>query len=150
MRYISTWKARAACIVCALSSVAVSVGAQSGSFTNHAGHAVSGVLTSVSNGVAVISGRAYPITAFPEVERARMIGMLGLPQDLPAHLDALRRSLRGRVRRVEALEKAGAKTRSEAEAARTRLSAMWSRALDAEATLSAATRDHWRTRLMSP
>ena len=67
-----------------------------------------------------------------------------------AHLDALRRSLRGRVRRVEALEKAGAKTRSEAEAARTRLLAMWSRALDAEATLSAATRDHWRTRLMSP
>ena len=150
MRYISTRKARAACIVCALSSVAVLGGAQSGSFTNHAGHAVSGVLTSVSNGVAVISGKAYPITAFPEGERARMIGMLGVPQDLPAHLDALRRSLRGRALRAEALEKAGAKTRSEAEAARARLAAMWSRALDADATISSATRDHWRTRLMSP
>ena len=150
MRYTSTRKARAVCIVCALSSLAALFGVQTGSFTNHAGHAVSGALTSVSNGTAVISGRAYPLSAFPDAERARMMELLGAPQELPAHLHALRRSLRDRALRAEALAKTGAKKRADADAARARLAAMWSRALDLDSSLSAATRDHWRTRLMSP
>ena len=150
MRYTSTRKARAVCIVCALSSLSALFGVQTGSFTNHAGHAVSGVLTSVSNGTAVISGRAYPLSAFPDAERARMMELLGAPQELPAHLHALRRSLRDRSLRAEALAKTGAKKRADADAARARLAAMWSRALDLDSSLSAATRDHWRARLMSP
>ena len=150
MRYTSTRKARAVCIVCALSSLSALFGVQTGSFTNHAGHAVSGALTSVSNGTAVISGRAYPLSAFPDAERARMMELLGAPQELPAHLHALRRSLRDRALRTEALAKTGAKKRADADASLARLAAMWSRALDSDSSLSAATRDHWRTRLMSP
>ena len=150
MRYTSIRKARAVCIVCALSSLSALFGVQTGSFTNHAGHAVSGALTSVSNGTAVISGRAYPLSAFPDAERARMMELLGAPQELPAHLHALRRSLRDRALRAEALAKTGAKKRADADAARARLAAMWSRALDSDSSLSAATRDHWRARLMSP
>ena len=48
------------------------------SFTNHAGHVVSGELASISNGVAVISGRAYPLTVFPASEQARMRAILGV------------------------------------------------------------------------
>lgn len=74
MRSIFTRKAKAAFIACAWSSAALAH-----SFTNHAGHVVSGALTSVSNGVAVISGRAYPLTVFPASEQARMRAVLGIP-----------------------------------------------------------------------
>lgn len=74
MRSIFTRKAKAAFIACAWSSAALAH-----SFTNHAGHVVSGALASVSNGVAVISGRAYPLTVFPASEQARMRAVLGIP-----------------------------------------------------------------------
>ncbi len=73
MQSIFTRKAKAAFIACAWSSAALAH-----SFTNHAGHVVSGELASISNGVAVISGRAYPLTVFPASEQARMRAILGV------------------------------------------------------------------------
>ena len=79
-----------------------------------------------------------------------MRALAGAPQELPAPLDALRRSLRGRILRVEALERAGGKAPEDVAAARARIESMWTRALDSDASLSAADRAHWRARLMSP
>lgn len=67
-------KATAVFIACVWSSAALAH-----SFTNHAGLVVSGALTSVSNGVAVVSGKAYPLTVFPASEQARMRSILGVP-----------------------------------------------------------------------
>ena len=145
MRFTSTRKARAACIVCALSSALCGE-----SFTNHAGRAVSGRLTALSNGVAVIAGRTYPLSAFPERERARMRGILAVPEPLPPSLAALRKSLRERALRVAALESAGAKEKTSAAAAREKLQSIWTHALEGDTTISPATREHWRVRLMSP
>ena len=110
MSSISTRKVLQACIVCAWSSIA-----WGDSFTNHAGHAVIGRLTAVSNNVAVIGGRAYPLAIFPNAEQARMRDLLQVPNDLPPALAKRRRALRERYLRNEALLKAGAKTSEAAD-----------------------------------
>lgn len=126
MQYIFTRKALPAFIACVLNSAAAA-----GSFTNHTGRAVSGELTAISNGVAVIGSRGYPLSIFPEAEQVRMRSLLALPPPLPPDLVALRRSLDERFRRNEALLKAGAKTEAQAAAQRAKLEAVWQRALRA-------------------
>ena len=139
MRSISTKKVQAACIVCALSSALLG-----GSFTNHAGHVVSGDLSAISNNVVVISGRKYPFSIFPENERARMRALLAVPEPLPPSLVALRKSLRERVLRINALEAAGAKDKDSAAAARAKLQSIWTRALEGDQALTPATRSRFR------
>ena len=145
MQCISIKKALPACIACVLSSAAAG-----GSFTNHVGHAVSGELTAITNGVAVIGSRNYPLSIFPMSEQARMRELLALPEPLPPSLAALRRSLRERVKRADALLAAGACGEDEAASKRAKVQSIWARALDADATLSPVTRNHWRLRLMDP
>jgi hypothetical protein len=99
-------------------------------FTNHAGRVIAGRLCAISNGVAVIDRRAYPLAIFPEMEIRRMHGLLDVPRPLPPELLARRKSLRDRYLRNEALLKAGAKTPEEAAKHRERLCRAWLRAVD--------------------
>ena len=149
MPSISTRKALQACIVCAWSSLACGAfgeralpGASASAFTNHAGHAVSGRLSALTNGVAVIGGRGYPLSVFPGSEQARMRELLRVPLALPPALESRRRALRERLLRSEALLKAGAKTPETAAAQRERLEVAWRRALEF-AEVDAATRAYW-------
>ena len=139
MQSISTRKALQACIVCVLSSAAVA-----SSFTNHAGHVVSGRLVALTNGVAVIAGRAYPLSAFPVSEQDRMRALLQVPHELPPQLANLRRSIRERCLRSEALLKAGAKSPESAE--RAQHESAWFRALDS-ASMDSASRAYWKAHL---
>jgi len=166
VRYICTRKAFPAFIACVLSSavfgdahtnhagravggkLTASGGVVCESYTNHAGHAVGGKLTAITNRMAVISGRSYPLSAFPEAEQARMRMALSVPLPLPPALEANRRSLRNRLLRSEAMCNAGAKSREEANRRRAEIETAWSGALD-RANLDAATREHWRARLMA-
>ena len=141
MPSISTRKALQACIVCVWSSLA-----SASAFTNHAGHAVSGRLTALTNGVAVIGGRGYPLSIFPDSEQARMRKLLKIPLALPPALEARRRALRERLLRNEALLKAGAKTPAAAAAQRAKIEAAWHRMLEAS-ELDEMTRAYWATRL---
>ena len=143
MPSISTRKALQACIVCVWSSVAAA-----SAFTNHAGHVVSGRLTALTNGVALIGGRSYPLSIFPESEQARMRELLRAPLALPPALESRRLALRERLLRNEALLKAGAKTPDAAAAQRARLEAAWRRSLE-DANLDDATRTYWLSRLSS-
>ena len=137
----STRKALQACIVCVWSSVAAAT-----AFTNPAGHVVSGRLTALTNGVAVIDGRSYPLSVFPEAEQARMRELLQVPLALPPTLQARRLTLRERFLRNEALLKVGAKTPEAAAAQRARLETAWRRALETSG-VDAATRDYWKEHL---
>jgi len=116
-------------------------------FTNHAGHAVIGRLTAVSNSVAVIGGRAYPLSIFPESEQVRMRDLLQVPSDLPPALAKRRRALRERYLRNEALLKAGAKTSEAAARQRADLESAWRHALG-KADIDRATRDYWLSHLL--
>ena len=142
MSSISTRKALQACIVCAWSSIA-----WGDSFTNHAGHAVIGRLTAVSNNMAVIGGRAYPLSIFPDTEQARMRDLLQVPSDLPPALAKRRRALRERYLRNEALLKAGAKTPEAAARQRADLKSAWRHALG-KADIDRATRAYWLSHLI--
>ena len=139
MRSIFTRKALQACIVCALSSAAAA-----SSFTNHAGHVVSGRLVAITNGVAVIGGRAYPLSVFPESERARMRELLLVP---PA-LESRRLAIRERLLRNDALLKAGAKAPAAAAAQRARLESTWRHVLES-AEIDETTRAYWSVHLES-
>lgn len=141
MLSIFTRKALQAFIVCAWSSVAVG-----DAFTNHAGYVVSGSLTALTNGTAVINGRVYPLSIFPNSEQARMRKLLKIPLALPPALEARRRALRERLLRNEALLKAGAKTPAAAAAQRAKIEAAWHRMLEAS-ELDEMTRAYWATRL---
>ena len=141
MSSISTRKALQACIACVWSSVAAA-----SSFTNHAGHVVSGRLTALTNGVAVIGGRSYPLSVFPDVEQARMRELLRVPLALPPALESRRLAFRERLLRNEALLAAGAKTPESAAAQRKRLETAWRRSLE-DSNVDAATRDYWNARL---
>ena len=141
MPSISTRKALQACIVCVWSSVAAA-----SAFTNHAGHVVSGRLTALTNGVAVIGGRSYPLSVFPDVEQARMRELLRVPLALPPALESRRLAFRERLLRNEALLAAGAKTPESAAAQRKRLETAWRRSLE-DSNVDAATRDYWNARL---
>ena len=142
MPSISTRKALQACIVCVWSSVAAA-----SAFTNHAGHVVSGRLTALTNGVALIGGRSYPLSIFPDAEQARMRELLRVPLALPPALESRRLALRERLLRNEALLKAGAKTPDAAAAPRANLEATWRRSLKL-ARIDEATRAYWLVRLM--
>lgn len=166
MRYICTRKAFPAFIACVLSSavfgdahanhagravggkLTASGGVVCESYTNHAGHAVGGKLTAITNRMAVISGRSYPLSAFPEAEQARMRMALSVPLPLPPALEANRRSLRNRLLRSEAMCNAGAKSREEADRRRAEIETAWSAALCKEG-LDAASCEHWKARLMA-
>ena len=141
MPSIFTRKALQACIVCVWSSVAAA-----SAFTNHAGHAVSGRLTALTNGVAVIGGRGYPLSIFPDSEQARMRELLRVPLALPPALESRRLAFRERLLRNEALLAAGAKTPESAAAQRKRLETAWRRSLE-DSNVDAATRDYWNARL---
>ena len=141
MLSISTRKALQAFIVCVWSSVAVG-----DAFTNHAGYVVSGSLTALTNGTAVINGRAYPLSIFPDSEQARMRKLLMIPLALPPALEARRRALRERLLRNEALLKAGAKTPEAAASQRGKLEAAWRRMLES-AEIDEAMRAYWLVRL---
>ena len=107
---------------------------------------MSGRLTALTNGVAVIDGRSYPLSVFPEAEQARMRELLQIPLALPPALEARRLALRERLLRNEALLKAGAKTPEAAAAQRARLETVWRRALETSG-VDAATRDYWKEHL---
>ena len=141
MPSISTRKALQACIVCVWSSVAAA-----SAFTNHAGHVVSGRLTALTNGVALIGGRSYPLSIFPDAEQARMRELLRVPLALPPALESRRLAFRERLLRNEALLAAGAKTPESAAAQRKRLETAWRRSLE-DSNVDAATRDYWNARL---
>ena len=141
MPSISTRKALQACIVCVWSSLACA-----SAFTNHAGHAVSGRLTALTNGVAVIGGRGYPLSIFPDSEQARMRELLRVPLALPPALESRRLALRERLLRNEALLKAGAKTPEDAAAQRARLETAWRRTMES-ADVDETTRAYWLDRL---
>ena len=141
MQCISTRKALQAFIVCVWSSVAVG-----DAFTNHAGYVVSGSLTALTNGTAVINGRAYPLSIFPDSEQARMRELLRAPLALPPALESRRLALRERLLRNEALLKAGAKPPAAAAAQRAKIEAAWHRMLEAS-ELDEMTRAYWATRL---
>ena len=117
-------------------------------FTNHAGHVVSGRLTALTNGIALIDGRSYPLSIFPDSEQARMRELLRVPLALPPALESRRLALRERLLRNEALLKAGAKTPEAAAAQRARLEATWRRSLE-DANLDGVTRAYWLSRLSS-
>jgi hypothetical protein len=126
-------------------------------YTNHAGHAVSGRVEAVTNGFAVISGRPYPLSVFPETEQARIRAAhlagesrsdaTAAAPPLPVELEAKRQRLRERYLRNEALLKAGLKTQEAAAEQRARLLVFWRRTLDAAPGLAPAVRDWWSTRL---
>ena len=143
MRSIFTRKALQACIVCVLSSAAVA-----SSFTNHAGHVVSGRLVAITNGVAVIGGRAYPLSVFPESERARMRELLRVPLALPPALESRRLAIRERLLRNDALLKAGAKAPAAAAAQRARLESTWRHVLES-AEIDETARAYWSVHLES-
>ena len=145
MLCIFTRKALPAFIACVLSSAAAGE-----AFTNHVGRSVSGQLTAITNGVAVIGSRSYPLSIFPESEQARMRALLAVPDPLPPSLDALRRSLKERALRADALAAAGAKGEADVAAGRAKLESAWARALNADASLTPVTRSHWLPRLMDP
>ena len=151
MSSIFTRKALQACIVCAWSSIACGAFGERAlpcaAFTNHAGHVVVGRLTAISNNVAVISGRVYPLAIFPDAEQARMRDLLQVPSDLPPALAKRRRALRERYLRNEALLKAGAKTSEAADRLRADLESAWRHALG-KADIDRATRDYWLSRLL--
>jgi hypothetical protein len=107
---------------------------------------VSGRLTALTNGVAVIGGRSYPLSVFPDAEQARMRALLQVPRALPPALESRRLALRERLLRNEALLKAGAKTPEAAAAQRANLEATWRRALKL-APIDDATRADWLGRL---
>ena len=87
MQSIFSRKAKAAFIACAWSSAAFAH-----SFTNHAGH--------------VVSGKAYPLTVFPASEQARMRAIFGVvPQPKPRE-KAVSRYRKEMEKRREALEAA--------------------------------------------
>ncbi len=141
MPSISTRKALQACIVCVWSSVAAA-----SAFTNHAGHVVSGRLTALTNGVALIGGRSYPLSIFPDAEQARMRELLRVPLALPPALESRRLALRERLLRNEALLKAGAKTPDAAAAQRANLEATWRRTLETS-NIDVVTRGYWLAHL---
>ena len=83
---------------------------------------MSGRLTALTNGVAVIGGRGYPLSIFPDSEQARMRELLRVPLALPPALESRRIALRER------------------------LEIAWRRALES-AKLDEATRAYWLDRL---
>ena len=79
---------------------------------------MSGELTSISNNVAVISGRSVPLSIFPPKEQARMRALLGIAPPPTPRQRELDKFLDDKIKRIDALERAGAIPREEAAARR--------------------------------
>lgn len=84
---------------------------------------MSGELTSISNNVAVISGRRVPLSVFPPREQERMRKVLGIAPPPTPRQRELDKFLDDKVKRIDALEKAGAISAEEAKVRRTAISA---------------------------
>lgn len=84
---------------------------------------MSGELTSISNNVAVISGRRVPLSVFPPREQARMRALLGIAPPPTPRQRELDKFLDDKIKRIDALEKAGAISAEEANVRRTAISA---------------------------
>jgi len=63
--------------LCLLSTVVCPLRASTVSFTNHAGHVVSGEFGGVTNGTFVVGGRAYPLSILPKGEMLRVKKLAG-------------------------------------------------------------------------
>ena len=95
-----------------MSSVLASFGAVS--VTNHAGHVLSGELTSVTNGTFTVGGRTLPLKALPVTEQRRLKVLAG--QDVRTAKERQRaKMLDYELRRIDVRLKAGEITEAEAE-----------------------------------
>ena len=84
------------------------------SVTNHAGHVLSGELTSVTNGTFTIGRRTLPLGALPAAEQRRLKVLAG--QDVRTAKERQRaKMLDYELRRIDLRLKAGEITESEAE-----------------------------------
>ena len=79
---------------------------------------MSGELTSISNNVAVISGRRVPLSVFPPKEQARMRALLGIAPPPTPRQRELDKFLDDKIKRIDALERSGAIPKEEAAARR--------------------------------
>ena len=85
--------------------------------TNHAGHVVSGELSSVTNGHFVIAGRCYPLSVLPASEQRRVKAAAGMDVRTPREkqIDA---ALAYELKRIDARLAEGEITAEQAAALR--------------------------------
>lgn len=88
------------------------------SVTNHAGHVVSGELTSVTNGQFTISGRTYPMSILPAAEQQRVKAAAGLDVRTPKE-KRIQTDRDYQLKRIDARLAEGEITAEEAEKLRT-------------------------------
>lgn len=101
-----------AAVFCLMSFVLASFGTVS--VTNHAGHVLSGELTSVTNGTFTVGGRTLPLKSLPATEQRRLKVLAG--QDVRTAKERQRaKMLDYELRRIDARLKAGEITEAEAE-----------------------------------
>ena len=99
-------------VFCLIAFVFASFGTVS--VTNHAGHVLSGELTSVTNGMFTIGRRTLPLGALPAAEQRRLKVLAG--QDVRTAKERQRaKMLDYELRRIDLRLKAGELTESEAE-----------------------------------
>ena len=98
-------------------------------YTNIAGQAIAGPATGVTNGYVRFGTKRYRLGIGPESERRRIESDCGAVRKPTAPADEERRDrlYRGLLERQDALERAGATTREEAEAQRERIRRAWAR-----------------------
>ena len=102
-------------VLCPLSIVLASFGTVS--VTNHAGHVLSGELTSVTNGTFTIGRRTLPLGALPAAEQRRLKALAG--QDVRTAKERQRaKMLDYELRRIDLRLQAGEITEAEAAALR--------------------------------
>lgn len=107
----------AAALLCLSACTALLRGAGAITVTNHAGRAVSGEFGGVTNGFFILSGRAYPLSALPGEERARLLALAG--RDVrSAREKAIDRDLAYQLARIGVREKEGEISAAEASALR--------------------------------
>ena len=99
-------------VFCLIAFVFASFGTVS--VTNHAGHVLSGELTSVTNGMFTVGGRTLPLRVLPAAEQRRLKVLAG--QDVRTAKERQRaKMLDYELRRIDLRLKAGEITESEAE-----------------------------------
>ena len=99
-------------VFCLIAFVFASFGTVS--VTNHAGHVLSGELTSVTNGMFTVGGRTLPLRVLPAAEQRRLKVLAG--QDVRTAKERQRaKMLDYELRRIDLRLKAGEITEAEAE-----------------------------------
>ena len=99
-------------VLCPLSLVLASFGPVS--VTNHAGHVLSGELTSVTNGTFTVAGRTLPMKILPAAEQRRLKVLVG--QDVRTAKERQRaKMLDYELKRIDVRLKAGEIIEAEAE-----------------------------------